>query len=311
MKTGLAYSIIKKNKIIKQKCEGYYDDGKEVNEDTLFPIASISKIITGMGILKLLQNEKIKDLKDCINDYISIKIINPNLPEKKITFYQLLTHTSGLQDPEIFSHVTKKEDLYLKDYVLDTFTEKNNNLKKLWNFIDEEKYYYSNAGFTLLGYIIEEISNKSFIEYIQENIFVPLEITKAGWIIYDLDKNNVSKSYYNSSDFYYQVKEYPACQLRISIKDLNKILMEFTNNEERILKKEIMELFFPNDCYFGLVWWGKMTWYGEEGVWMHGGYMDGVRTLIKYSPKDKSGYIILKNSEDSYSILDKELKNFY
>ena len=64
----------------------------------------------------------------------------------------------------------------------------------------------------------------------------------------------------------------------------------------------------PNDCKFGLIWWGSETWYGEEGCWSHGGLMRGVRTMIRLFPHKNSGFIILTNSENSYERLGDILK---
>ena len=68
-----------------------------VNDSTLFMIASCSKPVTALGIMKLYDQGNI-NLDDDINDYLPFNIINPNYPEEKITIRMLLTHTSSLRD---------------------------------------------------------------------------------------------------------------------------------------------------------------------------------------------------------------------
>ena len=100
-----------------------------------------------------------------------------------------------------------------------------------------------------------------------------LDIKLAKWDINEIKNlDNLAMTY----DFlerpcgHYQVNEYPACQLRISLNDLNKILLIFTSNDEKILKNESIKMMLPNDCEFGLIWWGKNTSYGTFGCWSHG-----------------------------------------
>lgn len=309
---GIGYSIIEKDQVIKQVLYGNANQSQNIpiTKDTLFPIASISKIVTGLGILLLVQ-DNLLDLDTNINDYIEIKVVNPFNKDFKITSRILMQHLSGLNDPEHFNEVEHEEELSLKDYISTFLTEKG-LLRRYWSEYKKPTYFYSNAGITLLGYIIEEVSKMKFTDFIQKRIFDPLEIKNAGWNLFKLNKDFLTRNYdiFKKEIPLYQVKEYPACQLRISITDLNKILMIFTANDEKIIKNDILQLMFPNDCEFGLIWWGSSTWYGKKGLWSHGGHMKGVRTMMGFYPKIKSGFIILTNGEIEYSELDVELRNF-
>lgn len=310
---GITYSIIQKDKVILQKFHGKSNLEKDlpITKDTLFPIASISKIVTGLGILILLQDKLLHSLDDDINDYLKIKVINPNQPNFKITPRKLMQHLSGLKDEEIFNEVNNEKELELEDYV-SQFLTKDGKLKESWSKEMYPEYFYSNAGISCLGYLIEVISGLKFTDFIQKRIFDPLNIKNAGWNLFQLNRDQLTKSYdiLKEEIYDYQVKEYPACQLRISITDLNKILMIFTSNDEKIIKNEFLELMFPNDCQFGLIWWGSNTWYGEKGLWSHGGYMKGVRTMIGFYPKIKTGFIILTNGEIEYGLLGEYLRKY-
>ena len=151
-----------------------------------------------------------------------------------------MQHQSGLKDEEIFHHVENQNTPPIEKYVEKCLT-KNGELYKDWS--SNTKYHYSNAGITLLGYLIEEVSGLSFVEFIQNRIFDPLQIKNANWLIEKIDVNLLANNYnfYCEPYGHYQVEEYPACQLRISIEDLNKILIIFTSNDERVTILKLTE----------------------------------------------------------------------
>ena len=70
---------------------------KPIDEDTQFNIASISKPIMGLALLKLVDAGKL-DLDKNINDYLSFSVNNPNIKGEVITIRHLATHTSGIAD---------------------------------------------------------------------------------------------------------------------------------------------------------------------------------------------------------------------
>ena len=115
------------------------------------------------------------------------------------------------------------------------FLNINGKLKGNWSKEKPVKYWYSNAGVTFLGYLIEQVSGQSFIEFIQKEIFDVLDIRTANWVAAKLDKRILVTNYeYNLKVIEtYKVKEFPAAQLRISLADLNKILIIFTANDEK------------------------------------------------------------------------------
>lgn len=73
--------------------------GINVKEETRFRIASISKLITAIGLLHLYER-KFFSLDDDVSLKLGFNLTNPNFPEDKITFRMLLTHTSSLEDTD-------------------------------------------------------------------------------------------------------------------------------------------------------------------------------------------------------------------
>ncbi len=137
--------------------------------DTKFCIASITKSITAMAIMLLVQEKQI-DLNDTIDKYI------PDYPSgDKIMIHHLLTHTSGLaslyNNTEYQMYI--KENHTLEEYI-DRFKHRSLSTEP------GEKFEYSNMGYVLLSYIIERVSNKTYNNFIRENIFDKLLMKNTG-----------------------------------------------------------------------------------------------------------------------------------
>lgn len=159
-----AVLIAKDGKVLWQKAYGLANrETKTPNTlDTRFRLGSMNKMFTSVAIAQLVQQGKLK-----YSD--TLAHVLPDYPNKevaaKITVNQLLTHTSGLGDffgPE-FSD--KKDSLHdLKDY-LPLFAK--NPLK----FEPGKGWAYSNAGFLVLGLIVEKVSGQSYYDYVQKHIY--------------------------------------------------------------------------------------------------------------------------------------------
>ena len=140
--------------------------------DTKFRIGSVTKHFTGMLIMQLKQEGKIK-LDDKISDYLPwfSKTVG-----NKITIHQLLTHTSGLPNYTDFPDFKTKmvfENLSEKEFAVKYFKD---NLA----FEPGTKQNYCNTGYYLLGLIIEEITGKPYEEVLKEKIFDVIGMKNTG-----------------------------------------------------------------------------------------------------------------------------------
>jgi CubicO group peptidase (beta-lactamase class C family) len=150
--------IAKDKQLIYQKAFG-----QDIDTNTAFWIGSLAKPMTALLIMKLIEENKLK-LGDSIDKYFS------SIPDdkKKITIYNLLTHTSGLPD----------------NYALDGITNKTDAINKLWkqklkNPVGERNYTV--LGYNQLAMLIEEISGKKFEEYAAEIIFNKANMMNTGF----------------------------------------------------------------------------------------------------------------------------------
>ena len=123
-----------------------------------------------MAIMQL-QEKGLLSVADPIKKYL------PDYPNgEKITIHHLLTHTSGI--PNLTDFPDFLETMMIPSPVEKTIERFKN---KPLEFEPGEKFSYSNSGYVLLGYLIEEISGKSYEAFLNENIFQPLNMTNSGY----------------------------------------------------------------------------------------------------------------------------------
>ncbi|MET2985128.1 serine hydrolase [Aureibaculum conchae] len=181
--------IAKDNKILFQKAYGYANLAHKVPNkmETKFGIASMSKMFTAVAIMQLKEQDKL-NLDDTVG-----KIL-PNYPNKtvrdSVTIHQLLTHTSGLSDffNDEFEFKAKHTVRSLKDY-FDFF--KDDSIL----FTPGSQFSYSNAGYVVLGLIIEELSDKDYYNYVREHIFVPTNMNDTDNYETDSSIDNLAEGY--------------------------------------------------------------------------------------------------------------------
>ena len=138
--------------------------------DTKFRLGSITKQFTGMAILLLEQQGKLK-----VDDPVCKFLTTCPDAWKPLTLHHLLTHTSGVVNftslpdySELKKKRSKAEDtaLVVKDKPLE--------------FDPGTKFKYSNTGYILLGAVIEKASGMTYAEFMQRNVFDPLGMKDTG-----------------------------------------------------------------------------------------------------------------------------------
>ncbi len=157
--------------------------------DTKFNIASMGKMFTAVAILQLVQDGKVK-LDDTLDMYADKSWLDPRI-SSRITLSHLLSHSSGLGDIFIdeFWDASRMKYRELSDYKpLVSSAEPE--------FQPGQQRSYSNAGFLMLGVVIEAASGKNYHDYIRDNIFQPARMTNTA--CYEIDKPvpNLAMGYY-------------------------------------------------------------------------------------------------------------------
>lgn len=141
--------------------------------DGKFKIASITKQFTAMLILQLVEQKKLKLDAKLIEYYPDYRADTGS----KITIRQLLNHTSGLGN---FFHLEGYKAVEARNpYTLDEFISKF--CSEELNFEPGTQFRYSNAGYTILGKVIEQVTGKSYSEVLTQKILKPLNMNNSGF----------------------------------------------------------------------------------------------------------------------------------
>jgi CubicO group peptidase (beta-lactamase class C family) len=204
--------------------------------DVVFEIASMSKQLTGIAIMQLVEQGKI-DLQDSITKYI------PDYPTQgyTITIEHLLTNTSGIKDFMVMEQFNP--NVWRVDYAPEDFIDFFKNEKM--DFTPGTKFNYSNSGFYLLGYIIEKVSGMSYEHYLEKNIFVPAGMTHSSFNNYNKIVKNRVKGYEKGENGFMNCEYvsptifYSAGGLLSTVDDFNKLYMALTSY--KLLSKESLE----------------------------------------------------------------------
>jgi CubicO group peptidase (beta-lactamase class C family) len=172
---GAVVAVVKDGKVVLVKGYGYSDmeKRKPVTADaTLFRPGSISKLFTWTSVMQLVEQGKL-DLDKDVNEYIDFKI--PPAFGKPITLRDIMTHTPGFEETVLELFATDPQhvpplDVYLKRHLPERIFPP---------FIIPA---YSNYATSVAGYIVQRVSGKPFQQYVQENIFTPLEMTRTTFV---------------------------------------------------------------------------------------------------------------------------------
>ncbi|HET6889581.1 MAG TPA: serine hydrolase domain-containing protein [Pyrinomonadaceae bacterium] len=150
---------------------------------TVSDIGSITKQFTGAAILKLEEEGRLS-VTDPIGKYF------PAVPGDKIsiTLHHLLTHSSGLSDPDAYDDWTPVEtDTYLRAVLAQTL-----------RFKPGDGFSYANANFSLLGIIIEKLSGKSYESFVRERLFLPANMSETGYLLPRWGDGRLAQGYRDS-----------------------------------------------------------------------------------------------------------------
>ncbi|MCX8019609.1 MAG: serine hydrolase [Chitinophagaceae bacterium] len=164
---GLAIGIVKDGKVILTKGYGFREAGKSepVDENTLFFIASNTKLFTGTALAKLEADQKIS-LNDKVTKYIPWFRLYDTLSTRLANIKDMLCHRLGLK--------TFQGDFTFWNSTLpkDSIIWKMRHLKPHGEF--RQDYGYCNSGYVVAGKILETVSGTSWENYVREHILKPL-----------------------------------------------------------------------------------------------------------------------------------------
>lgn len=174
--TGMSVAVIMDGEVAYFNYGTMEKGGKPVNENTLYEIASVSKVFTGILLADAVISGTV-NLDDPVQDYFDFKI--PNYRGEQMTLVQLATHSSGLpRMPYDFRPSANPYD-YKEEHLLEYLK------KGVLNRAPGKGYEYSNLGVGLLGYVLSQVDGRSYDQLLREVILEKLGMASTAVYLND------------------------------------------------------------------------------------------------------------------------------
>jgi beta-lactamase class C len=312
---GAAFTIVHGGEVVYTGTYGVREKGslKEVDEHTLFRMASVSKGFAGV-LASMLEEDGAFSLDDRVVEYYPGFSLKDSVNTADLTIRNLLSHTSGLVP-----------------YAFDNLVEADQDLLTIIERLDEvdisappgELYGYQNVMFSMLDPIARKTTGIPYRDLLQERIFIPLGMTDASAGPVDLERNSNlayphvrTKSGYQAlhpHEGYYNVL--PAAGVNASISDMGQWLLALLGYKPEWMSDTILNSISTPVIYTPLKWqytrywkpfreryyslgWRIYNYQGRQIVY-HGGYIRGYRAEIAFCPSEDVGIAFMQNSPNN------------
>lgn len=294
---GLSVAVVQDGRILLMEGMGSADIENDVpaTTKTVYRIGSLTKQFTAAAIMKLASENKLK-LDDVISNYLS------ETPKQwgEVTVRNLLNHTSGI--PSYTSM-----EAFAKQYRLDLSHEQLLEMirHEKVDFKPNEKWAYSNSGYYLLGLVIENVTRKTYEQYLTEVFFEPLGMESSFYCDHKKIIKHRSAGYekmegkWINADILSMNSPFAAGALCSTAEDLAKWSMALAGGKviplesyRQMITPEKLIDGTPLPYGFGLGV-GELLGYKQIG---HGGGINGFITRNSYYPERKLHIVVLTNS---------------
>lgn len=294
---------------------GYANRSDELDnrQNTRYGIASGCKLFTAIAICQLVQSGKLSfeaKLKDTINTVFP-------LWDDSITIHHLLTHISGIPDyfdeevMDDFQALWKETPMYTLRYLADFLPLFQNKPMKMK---PGERFHYNNAGYILLGLVVEKVSGKQFTDYVEEHIFQRAGMLDSGYFSFDALPARTAIGYMVEVNGSWRTNLY-SLPIRggsdggafITAPDMSKCWQALLHHEllNETFTKKLLTPFMHEE---GSTYYGYGIWIEKdlEGIIKYHvmGYDPGVNFHSAYYPKNETTFVACSNvSSGAYKVM--------
>jgi CubicO group peptidase (beta-lactamase class C family) len=328
---GAAIAIVKDGKVVLSKCYGFrdIDHNLPVTDQTLFPIASISKSFT-VATLGTLATEGKFDWDKPVREYLPDFRLYDDVLTAHVTPRDLVTHRTGLprHDASWYRSGLTRQEMYSRLRYL----EPNRDLR--------QEFQYNNLMFMTAGYLAGKLAGSTWEDAVTARIFQPLGMRSSGFDFGGSFKSASDVAHPYRKDDKEAVHEAPiypgdpalgpAGAIVSNLSDMTQYVLMYLNHGKHgdrqiISEANIRQMISPQmvmrssdvDPELGYPHYGMglfVTTYRGHKYVEHGGNLDGFSLLISFLPDDNIGSVILLNMDGSslrevlaYNIADRLL----
>ena len=293
--------VAKNNKIILNKAYGFanFKTKEPLTEDSKFLIGSLTKPFVALLVLQQVQKGTIK-LQQPITDFLPY--INKE-KGKLITIHRLLANTSGVPHYDgLRGHIKNMR----------TFSSQKMTPKEYVQLVDKtglssipsSKFQYSSLGYVLLGAVLEEVTNLSFAQLIENYIANPLQLKNTGFGNNDFLKNEIVKNYrfrngkYTENPNRDQSNTYTAGGMHATSKEIFKWSQALQNN--KLLNKRFTKKLFKENLNGYAYGWMRndtevLRYIPQAQFYGHSGSVNGFSSYL-FMGDNGTTIIVLSNT---------------
>ncbi|MEO1029496.1 MAG: serine hydrolase domain-containing protein, partial [Pseudomonadota bacterium] len=309
---GVSIALIIDNKITDLSSVGLKEQSSDtqLNSDLLFQAASISKPVSALGIMVLIDEGKLSldtPANDVLRDW---KILPPN-KQDPVTIRELLAHTAGISVRSYPGFERGAERPTTKDILLGA----PNAYSEPVEFEGPKgAYRYSGGGYMILQKIIEDVSGMPFNTFMREKVFAPAGATMATFnILNDTDQVAFGHNWsgLRRNDPWQDYPQSAAAGLWATPKDLAKLMIVYG----KAYSGETDAFISPDSAramatlvtdYMGL---GFGVHGNDDGLHLsHAGWTIGYRAYLLYFPERGDGAVIMTNADGGHTLIDDILR---
>lgn len=315
---GAAVVVARDGEIVYEHYYGFAvkKQREPVTENTYFRLASVTKMVTAIRAMKLVEEDKLS-LDQDISDYLGYEVQNPYHRKTPVTLRMLMTHTSSLDPHGGYYQVSNT----LRQLISTDRVKKNN----WYDEIPGTQYRYSNFGAGIIGSLMESVTGTNIDQDMQNNVFGPLGITASYSAGLLPDPENIP-NIYNADGSIADTREYsinkdwdaavdPDRHYRINVgslwmrpTDLCKIgilLCEGgTYQNTTLLQPETVQEMMSEQrgkggitakTPYGLCIHHVTTLLGTKTLYGHQGLYDGIVCNLYYDPETRFVFVLCSN----------------
>ena len=296
---GATITIVHQGEVVLEKGYGYASlaDETPVDEATPFRLASVTKLFTAMAVMQLVEQGQL-DLHTDVNQYLETFQI-PSTFDEPITLHHLLTHTSGLTDRSVGSGTTNPDQVLSLGTYLSTYMPER-------AYPPGQLQMYSSYGIDLAGYVVEQVAEMPYEEYVFQSILQPLEMEQSNFTFTADTATGYSGRFWTRSVTPLVLSGAPAGALYASAADMSRFMLAHIQSGSldgvRVLEPETLQQmhsqqFTHHPDLEGAAYGFIEQIDGDRRVIWHDGALAGYRSMLYLLPDENFGVFVANNSD--------------
>ncbi|MBK8428381.1 MAG: serine hydrolase [Lewinellaceae bacterium] len=324
---GVGVGVVVKGKLVFVKGYGYrdYDKKTPITGNTLFQIASNSKLFTAVAVGMEVENGKLEWDKPIKEFVPAIEFYNDEL-NNSVTMRDMLSHRTGISRHDLIWFKSEFSRKQLFDKL--KYLEPSQPLR--------QGFIYNNLMYTAAGYSIELLTGKTWEEYLQANILNPLDMKSTVFTIADMRKSSDYFTPYDEkrdTNILHPIPWYeeqggvgPAGAVISNINDMSHWLVALMNDgkykDKQVIPSAVLQATLQpsiptgnsitakykemQNPVYGMGRW--VSSYRGHLYTEHGGALDGIYSQVSFMPQDSIGVIVFAIGDHCRPLI--EIVNF-